>query len=118
MFVETSHTLVGLDLLIALTSMLLCSYLADFRLPQFNARNLANAVWALAKLNHNPVTLLPKMVQAILTTIHDFNSQHIGNTMWALGILGEERLHTTSVRIFSFFVIQDPQCPGELFQEH
>lgn len=67
----------------------LLKQLAEERLCNFSARNLANAVWALAKLDHHPGHLMTKFCKEVLGKVKDCNAQNVANTLWALGTLGE-----------------------------
>lgn len=55
----------------------------------FPARNLANALWGLAKLQHNPgQALLQALTNEVLKKLDQFIPQHIANTLWAYANLG------------------------------
>ena len=55
----------------------------------FTARNLANTLWALAKMGHNPGDRLLGLLQAeTLKKVAGFNPQNIANTLWAFANLG------------------------------
>lgn len=55
----------------------------------FTARNIANALWALAKMMHNPGdTFLNTMGAEAAKKVADFNAQNHANTVWAFATLG------------------------------
>ena len=55
----------------------------------FTARNIANALWALAKMMHNPGDrFLNTMGAEVATKVADFNAQNHANTVWAFATLG------------------------------
>lgn len=55
----------------------------------FTARNIANALWALAKMMHNPGdTFLNTMGAEVAKKVADFNAQNHANTVWAFATLG------------------------------
>ena len=62
---------------------------------RFTARNTANVVWALAKMDHHPgAEFLQALADhAVARGTGDFNPQNIANTLWAYATLGEQRLH-------------------------
>ena len=66
--------------------MLTC---AGDTVESFTARNLANTLWALAKMGHNPGDRLLGLLQAeTLKKVAGFNPQNIANTLWAFANLG------------------------------
>ena len=55
----------------------------------FTARNIANALWALAKMMHNPgERFLNTMGAEVAKKVMDFNAQNHANTVWAFATLG------------------------------
>ena len=55
----------------------------------FTARNIANALWALAKMMHNPGDrFLNTMGAEVAKKVVDFNAQNHANTVWAFATLG------------------------------
>ena len=62
---------------------------------RFTARNTANVVWALAKMDHHPgAEFLQALADhAVARGAGDFNPQNIANTLWAYATLGEQQLH-------------------------
>ena len=55
----------------------------------FKARNIANAVWALAKMMHNPGDKFLNTMGALAAEkVAEFNPQNHANTIWAFGTLG------------------------------
>ena len=56
----------------------------------FSARNIANTLWALAKMMHNPGdTFLNSLGAEAAQKVADFNPQNHANTVWAFATLGE-----------------------------
>ena len=56
----------------------------------FPARNLANTLWAFARLGHNPgVPLLQALAEESVKKLAGFNAQNLANTLWAFANLGE-----------------------------
>lgn len=55
----------------------------------FTARNIANTLWALAKMMHNPGDkFLNTMGAEAAAKVQDFNAQNHANTVWAFATLG------------------------------
>ncbi len=58
-------------------------------MSNFTARNLANTLWALAKINLDPgLELLTALAGEATEKIANFNAQNIANTLWAFASLG------------------------------
>ena len=58
-------------------------------MSKFTARNLANALWAMAKINLNPgEEVLSALSNEAIKKIADFNAQNIANSLWAFATLG------------------------------
>ena len=56
---------------------------------KFSARNIANTLWALAKMMHNPGdTFLNSLGAEAGKKVTDFNAQNHANTVWAFATLG------------------------------
>lgn len=65
-------------------------------ISNFTARNIANVLWAFAKMMHNPgPTLLDSLGAEASRKVLDFNAQNLANTIWAYGTLGKAPLLTT-----------------------
>ena len=59
------------------------------RAGELSARNVANIVWALAKLSGHPGdALLGACAAQAAARVHEANAQNIANTLWALASLG------------------------------
>ncbi|EFJ49580.1 hypothetical protein VOLCADRAFT_89938 [Volvox carteri f. nagariensis] len=57
-------------------------------LPHFEGRQLANTLWAMAKLGHRPSEKwLEVMLTRASSQLHTFNPQHLANTLYALMLL-------------------------------
>ena len=76
---------------------------AEENLPKFTARNLANALWALAKMMIDPgEKFLNGLRDEASKKCDDFNAQNLANTLWAFGTLGApSHCSCTSTAIFS-----------------
>ena len=60
------------------------------KVKTFTARNLANALWAMAKMGYHPgEELLEKIQGQVLQKLPEFNPQNLANTLWAFATLGE-----------------------------
>ncbi len=71
------------------------------RMGSFTARNLANALWGLARLEHAPNTLLAAACQQVTLRVGQANPQNVSNTLWALGSLSyNPGAHTKVLRPF------------------
>jgi len=76
--------------------------LAEENAAKFTARNLANALWALAKMMINPgEKFLTVLRDETLKKVAEFNAQNLANTLWAFATLGnplpaKKRMGTTS----------------------
>ena len=67
----------------------LCLCAAVANTHNFTARNIANTLWALAKMMHNPgAQFLNTMGAEVAAKIRDFNAQNHANTVWAFATLG------------------------------
>lgn len=56
---------------------------------KFSARNIANTLWALAKMMHNPGEVFLNSLGAEAgKKVTDFNAQNHANTVWAFATLG------------------------------
>lgn len=56
----------------------------------FTARNIANVLWAFAKMMHNPGgAFLDSLGAEASRKVLDFNAQNLANTVWAFGTLGK-----------------------------
>jgi len=56
---------------------------------ELSARNVANIVWALAKLGGHPSdALLGACAAQAAARVHEANAQNIANTLWAFASLG------------------------------
>ena len=59
-------------------------------MEKFTARNLANTLWAMAKINLDPgVEVLAALSKEAAEKMADFNAQNIANSLWAFAILGK-----------------------------
>ena len=68
---------------------MLCHAAAN--VPSFPARNLANTLWAMAKLGHQPGRpLLQALANEALKKLDQFIAQNIANTIWGFANLGEQ----------------------------
>ncbi|GLI67976.1 hypothetical protein VaNZ11_012312 [Volvox africanus] len=85
-------------------------------LPEFKGRQLANTLWAVAKLGYKPSERwLEVLLMRASAQMHTFNPQHLANTLYALMLLRympppawlESFYATASQRLHSF-------GPGEL----
>ena len=57
---------------------------------QFTPRNLANTLWAVAKMNLKVGSCLLNLLSGeVHKKMHDFNAQNIANTLWAFSNLGK-----------------------------
>ena len=75
-------------LCLGLHGPLMLSFAGD-KAESFTARNLANTLWALAKMGHNPGGRLLSLLEAeTLKKVGGFNPQNIANTLWAFANLG------------------------------
>jgi len=62
---------------------------------KFSARNIANTLWALAKMMHNPGdAFLNSLGAEAGKKVTDFNAQNHSNTVWAFATLGKKLTHT------------------------
>ena len=62
---------------------------------KFSARNIANTLWALAKMMHHPGgTFLNSLGAEAGKKVTDFNAQNHANTVWAFATLGKLLLHS------------------------
>ena len=67
---------------------LCCSAVAH--VDDFTARNIANTLWALAKMAHHPGdTFLDRLGAEAAKKVTEFNAQNHANTVWAFATLGE-----------------------------
>ena len=58
-------------------------------LPCFTSRELANTLWALARMGHNPgETFMSAFLYRAEEELPSFNSQDLANTLWALARMG------------------------------
>lgn len=62
---------------------------------RFAARNVANVVWAFAKLGHHPGALMDVLCSRAGEIMEEFIMQNLANFMWALATLGEARAYMT-----------------------
>ena len=61
----------------------------------FTARNIANVLWAFAKMTHNPgAAYLDSLGVEAGRKVTDFNAQNLANTIWAFGTLGKPILYS------------------------
>ena len=58
------------------------------KLDTFNTQDIANTVWAYAKLGHSSPTLLDAIGQSTVEKIDTLSLQHINNIVWAYATLG------------------------------
>ncbi|KAG1658035.1 hypothetical protein FOA52_014347 [Chlamydomonas sp. UWO 241] len=58
--------------------------LAKPLLPFFPAHNLANTVWALAKLGHSDAGFIGDLLEKAQSELRRFNPQNLANIAWAL----------------------------------
>ena len=56
-------------------------------LREFNAQNLANMVWAFAKLEMNEEALMKAVGRRALETLGEFNAQGLATMVWAFAKL-------------------------------
>ena len=56
-------------------------------LRQFNAQELANTMWALAKLGVKEDELMKAVARRALEILGEFNAQDLANTVWAFAKL-------------------------------
>ncbi|KAK9861764.1 hypothetical protein WJX84_008936 [Apatococcus fuscideae] len=62
---------------------------AGDNLATTTARNLANVIWAFAKMEYDPgETLLQAIADELAKKAMDCNPQNVANSIWALGVLG------------------------------
>ena len=65
------------------------AWLAAARAGELSARNVANILWALAKLGHRPKeAVLATCAARAAARAHEANAQNIANTLWAFATLG------------------------------
>ncbi len=65
--------------------------LAEKKISGFKPQELANSLWALAKLGEDlPGSFLRAWSQAATRNISAFNSQELSNSLWAFATLGEK----------------------------
>ena len=70
------------------TSLHVMSAVAN--IGNFTARNIANVLWAFAKMTHNPgPAFLDSLGAEAGRKVTDFNAQNLANTIWAFGTLGK-----------------------------
>lgn len=53
------------------------------RVEEFNAQNLANAVWAIATLSYTLTEKMGAFIEQSILKIHEFGPQGLANTSWA-----------------------------------
>ena len=78
-------------------TLAVCSVHSDWDLAavehaeKFSARNIANTLWALAKMMHDPGdAFLNSLGAEAGKKVTDFNAQNHANTVWAFATLGEQ----------------------------
>jgi hypothetical protein len=63
---------------------------------EFTGRNIANTLWAMAKMNHHPgeefFKAITEQAKIRVRAGKDFNAQNLANTLWAYAILGAESI--------------------------
>lgn len=80
---------------------------------KFSARNIANTLWALAKMMHNPGdAFLNSLGAEAGKKVTDFNAQNHGNTVWAFATLGEKLMHTALLTLIQ--LVQRQQAMHEM----
>jgi hypothetical protein len=71
-------------------NLLIGELAAVAKVDQFKGRNIANTLWAMAKMGHNPgQEFFQAMVKQSIKRIKDFNAQNLANTLWAFASIGE-----------------------------
>ena len=58
--------------------------MAERRLDQFNAQNLANTAWTFAKAGQQQEQLFKALSKMAERRLDQFNAQELANTAWAL----------------------------------
>ena len=57
------------------------------QLPSFNAQEITNMIWALARLGHHPGRMLASVDKCIADQAPAMTFQAISNLLWALSVL-------------------------------
>lgn len=71
---------------------------------EFGARNLANTLWSIAKLNHFPGDeFMQQLCKEVKEKVHQGNAQNVANLLWSLGVLqynpGEDVLKALALTV-------------------
>ena len=74
--------------------------MAEFRLVEFNAQDLANAAWAFATVKKSDEQRFTALARAAEQRVGKFNTQELANTSWASATVkqSDEKLFTALAR--------------------
>ena len=63
--------------------------MAERRLDEFNAQDLANTAWAFVTVGQSNGSLFVTLASAAERCMGDFKPQALGNTIWAFATAGQ-----------------------------
>ena len=64
--------------------------MAERRLYEFNAQNLANTSWAFATVGQQDEQLFKALAKLAERRLDQFNVQNLANTAWAFATVGQQ----------------------------
>ena len=65
--------------------------MAELRLEQLNAQNLANTAWAFATVGQKDELLSKTLAKMAERRLDQFNAQNLANTAWAFATAGHRK---------------------------
>ena len=64
--------------------------MAERRLDQFNAQELANTAWAFATVGQLDAQLFKMLAKMAERRLDELNAQNLANTAWAFATVGQQ----------------------------